>query len=172
MPTAVHRRGGLSLIEVIIVIIIIGVLAAIVIPRFSPATNTAVEAALAANIRIITDATDRYTAEHNARGPDRDASGNLDNDGEAFVRRLLERTDLNGKLVADGPYGPYLHKFPVNPINGKDTLRVGPPAAGANTHGWHYERASGEVRSDDGEGYATFSPQDVGSGAGPAGANP
>jgi prepilin-type N-terminal cleavage/methylation domain-containing protein len=158
VPKRTRRQSAFSLIELIIVVVIIGVIASMVIPRISPATDSAVESTLAADIRVMSEAIDSYTAEHSDRPPDHDETGAADTNGTRFARRLTERTDTNGKLVEDGAYGPYVFQFPTNPINRKATVRVGPPAAGANTHGWQYDPDRQIIRSDDGDGYATFDP--------------
>jgi nitrite reductase/ring-hydroxylating ferredoxin subunit len=39
--------------------------------------------------------------------------------------------------------------MPANPFNNLDTVRVGGAAAGANTHGWRFDPASGQFQADD-----------------------
>lgn len=56
------RKGGFTLIELIVVIAILGILAAIAIPRFTTVTGTAGAEAEAATIRTVNSAYQVYLA--------------------------------------------------------------------------------------------------------------
>lgn len=67
----VPRRGrGFSLLEVVIVVVIIGVIAGIAIPRLSSAADRGRMAAFIANCRAMEAVAQRYAAEHEGRYPD------------------------------------------------------------------------------------------------------
>jgi prepilin-type N-terminal cleavage/methylation domain-containing protein len=55
---------GMTLVELMIVVSILGILAAIVIPKFSSASDEAEATHAAATLRLLRDAAQRYNAEH------------------------------------------------------------------------------------------------------------
>ena len=58
-----RRRGGFTLIEIMVVILIIGVLLAIAFPVFGKARDTARTKACIRNLREISDAKEQYAME-------------------------------------------------------------------------------------------------------------
>ncbi len=138
---------GFSLIELVIVVVIIGIIAAIAVPRFSSAIEKSADAAVAQNVAVLQKAIDLYTAEHADLSPAREAGG-ATSTPNAMIRRLIQRTDASGALESTGIYGPYLRAWPENPANGRRSLRIDGAAAGANTHGWRFDSATGVIQSD------------------------
>jgi hypothetical protein len=45
-------------------------------------------------------------------------------------------------------FGPYLRAWPENPVNGRRSIRIDGAPAGANTHGWRVDSATGRIESD------------------------
>src|SRR5436190_438508 len=64
------RPAAFSLIELVIVIIIIGILAAIAIPRFGSASSGSGESSLRADLVIVRRAINMYFVEHGSNYPD------------------------------------------------------------------------------------------------------
>ena len=145
MKTTVRRhRGGFTLVEVLIVVVIMAVLAATVIPQFSDATNDAKISTATFNLNTLRTQIQFYKAQHNGKSP------------SATLVELISKTDPTGAVGtgATHVYGPYLGSIPENPITGKNTVRVAstnPPAApsGEDDAGWLYHAASGNVWIDD-----------------------
>ena len=143
MTISNRNQKGFTLVELLIVVIILGILAAVVIPQFNSAASESKEAALASNLATIRQAIEMYKVQHNDVFP---------NNTIATVQ-LVDTTDISGAAVANGPYGPYLRNdFPNNPMTGTNTVKfitgnapAGPPTG---TEAWLYSTTTGEFRAN------------------------
>lgn len=106
------RASGFTLVEILIVVIILGILAAIVIPQFSDASDEAKTSSLASNLRSLRSQAELYKAEHNEFYPWDDGAGALDSSAE-IIRKMTTKTDADG--AAGGDLGPYMQAVPLNP---------------------------------------------------------
>ncbi len=149
------RESCFSLVELVIVIVIIAVIAAVVVPRVSPAGEEARLTELKGNLQAVRKAIDLYALDHHGRAPNIKHNGDPDSNGDKFVERLVERTDVEGKPAADGQYGPYLHRFPENPFiddeGARAEVRIDSAPPGDDTEGWHYNPDSGAFSADSAE---------------------
>lgn len=150
------HRPAFSLIELIIVVVIIGIIGAIAIPRMSSSAENAAVSAVIADRATLQRALDLYEVEH---------EGSMAHVGagtaKVFYFRLLKKSDLDGTVNdSTGIYGPYIDSIPVNRINGLPTVRMDGAAAGANTHGWRYDTATGTIEADHTAGTRTFKADD------------
>lgn len=116
-------RSGFSLIELVIVIVIIGTIAAIAIPRMSAAGDRAKAHALAATVRHTQTALDLYKEEHDGVSAAHTPSGTVVSN-IALMNRLLQKTDIDGVLYVNGAFGPYLQKAPINPFATSTEIRI------------------------------------------------
>jgi general secretion pathway protein G len=133
---------GFTLVEVLVVVVVLGVLAAIVVPQFSSAAIEAQSSSLRRDLQVVRKQVELYRHHHNDDMPARAGETNDD-----FARRLTNPTDANG---APGPdHGPYLQRIPMNPFNKLDTVRIGGAEAGIGSHGWRFDPVTGEFQSDD-----------------------
>ncbi len=148
-PQLVRRRRAFSLIEVVITLVIIGVVAIIAVPRVSSAAGNARFSAMEASARVMRQALDYYSIEHEGRSPSHDADWSVNTNEKFFMLRLCRRSDSVGE--PGDSLGPYLRDIPVNPFNGLNTVRVadGSGTPGINTHGWWYAAGRDVFLPDD-----------------------
>lgn len=135
-------RRALTLVEAVIIAIFLGIVAAMVVPRFAPASTGRQADALGANLALVRNAIELYRSEHGNRYPAADA----------FAMQLTARTTVGGEAAPAGDaaasLGPYLHVVPHNPFTGTNTVGNGP----AGTSAWYYNPATGEFRANDSDG--------------------
>ncbi len=114
-------KKGFTLVEILIVVVILGILAAIVIPQFTNASTTARAGSLQSQLQTIRAQLELYRVQHNDIYPNMIADGNV-------------WTDLT---VAAGGFGPYLQAAPINPFTNTSDM-----SAAGNT-AWRYTDATG-----------------------------
>jgi general secretion pathway protein G len=146
-------RKGFTLVEILIVVVILGILAAIVIPQFTNASTEARESTLTSDLQAIRGQIELYKIEHLGDA----LPGAVGGTGVDFVTTLLSPTDINGNVVAAGTAGakgPYMSKFPPNPFSTLDPSVVAnlvdyDGTAGDGSHHWYFNSTTGEIRADD-----------------------
>ena len=139
------HRSGFTLVELLIVVIILGILAAVVVPQFNSSSQSAKDAALEADLRIMRVAIERYATQHGDEFPG--TIGGATNWAN-FVTHMTTQTDENGDPGTR--YGPYLRTgIPKNPYNGLNTGTVGLiPVGPSNVTGWYYDPNDGDFRAN------------------------
>ena len=80
-----HRQRAFTLVEILIVVVILGVLAAIVVPQFSDASEEARRGAFVANLKYFADQCEYYAFRAGQYPPD-GGSGDLPAELEDFIR--------------------------------------------------------------------------------------
>ncbi len=124
-----HVRNGFTLIEILIVVVILGILAALVVPLMAGASEDAAVATAHTELNKLRRAMDVFM---------------VSNDNA-----------LPTVIAGDGTWGEivtpeYLREAPVNSYVGGANSRVialgnAPDAAFQTTHGWVFNAATGEV---------------------------
>jgi len=126
------KRKAFTLVEILIVVVILGILAAIVVPQFTEASEDAKESALASDLQTVRSQLELYKIQHN-------------NDYPAELGDLTIATDIDGD--EGGSYGPYLQKLPTNPFTGTTDIQT--ETKGEGDQAWFYDADSGEFCPND-----------------------
>ncbi|MEK0431196.1 MAG: hypothetical protein RL139_1000 [Gemmatimonadota bacterium] len=101
-----RRRAGFTLIELLIVVVIIGILAAIAIPKFSATRNKAAQAALKSDLRNLMTAQESYFGDYAQYGADASAfttGANLWAPSGGVTAVIAGNTTGYGATVTSGP---------------------------------------------------------------------
>ena len=113
------RRTGFTLVELVVVVTVIGILAAVAVPKLVRAAGTATENGLLQDLCVVRDAIELHSAHNGGKLP-----------GDAGTE-----ADFKADLA------PYLRKFPTNPVKNSaavDVRSTGAAFAGAvgTSQGW------------------------------------
>jgi len=139
-PTPMHPgRSGFTLIEILVVVVILGILAAIVIPQFTSAAAESRDNSIKMSVHRISQQIEIYKQEHDGELP------SLAN----FAEQLTMATNSSGQAAAVGTsgydLGPYIREVPINPKTGTNTVDDGEIGSSA----WYYNETTGEFRAND-----------------------
>jgi len=141
--------NGFSLVEILVVVLILGILAAVVIPMFGGFSDETRAANLMANLQTIRRQMNLYRVQHNDQWP-----GQLGN-ADLFRDQMTLFSDADGNTAAarsaDFPFGPYLSEIPANALSGDNAVSIVsvkhsfvPPMT---DRGWWYNIGTGEFRA-------------------------
>jgi len=142
-------RKGFTLVEILIVVIILGILAAIVIPQFTSASEDARKSNMKSQLQTLRSQLELYKLQH------RDTPPALADFWTKMTTKTLEDGGVPTGAPGEDTFGPYLQNESVNPLTNSSTVAA---AAAANV-GWVYDATAGTIRgvnkagaiSDDGE---------------------
>lgn len=126
MMSKSRRKRAFTLVEILIVVVILGILAAVVVPQFAGAADEARAGNLQSQIRSIQEQIELYRAR----------TGSYPSLAELQADPTDAGTDW-GPLVDNN----YLKSSPVNPVNGQSAVA---DEAGEDV-GWVYDEATGQV---------------------------
>src|SRR5438477_8010081 len=109
-PMIRRTKSGFTLVEILIVVIILGILAAIVIPQFTNASQDARKNSVGSLLQTIRSQIELYKLQHGDTLP-----------------TLVSGWDvlINTSVYPSGStttFGPYLQQAPRNPLNGNSTV--------------------------------------------------
>ncbi len=111
-------RKAFTLVEILIVVVILGILAAIVVPQFTSATQDAQTGNIRAQMKSLQNQIELYKARST----------------DGLYPDLTDWTPM---------IPTYIKAPPKNPFNSSSAVVAG--LAGAAGSGWHYDRATGTL---------------------------
>jgi len=149
-------KRGFTLVEILIVVIILGILAAIVIPQFTNASTEARENSVRSQLQTLRSQIELYKLQHLDVKPD-------------LITDWTDLTTITNRtgaawVAADGPdnkFGPYMQAIPTNPLNNRFNVVNGDGTAAAGSAcGFVYDytgvAATGKIFATDTTGTVIF----------------
>ena len=151
-------RRAFTLVEILIVVVILGILAAVVLPLASGGVISAQESSLGVDLQLLKRFILIYKVHHLEVTPGYpDGQTSSTPTEEAFIKQATLSSNTTGQTAAIGTAGyergPYMERIPQNPLNKLRTVQMlgngeSFPADGDNSHGWIYKASTGEIRAD------------------------
>ena len=140
-------KKGFTLIEILIVVIILGILAAIVIPQFTSASQDARKNSLTSQLQTIRSQIELYKLQHLDKLPPVLQAGtgwsDLTNQSKA---------DMTTGATTAFPFGPYLQSAPTNSLNGATGIltvsadqTLGGSVSSGSGKGFVFQTANGKI---------------------------
>jgi type II secretion system protein G len=132
-------RRGFSLVELVIVVAVLGIMAAIVVPQFQTNSEQTKAAVAKDSLRILRSAIELYTAQHGSTPPGYENDDPQVKPTDAtFIKQLVSSAD-------------YLIKMPRNPFNNLQNIMVignsqTLPSNPVDGYGWIYQPATKTIR--------------------------
>jgi len=130
-------RRGFTLVEILIVVVILGILAAIVIPKFTNASEDAKRNSLTSSLHSLRSQIELFMLQHGDKPPALDGA---------------DWSELTGQTTySSRPTGPYISVIPTNSVNGHSNILTvttdqtsGAAVAGSNL-GFVYNTSNGKL---------------------------
>jgi len=115
-----NKARAFTLVEILVVVVLLGILAAVVIATVGNSTTSAKASALATDLQLLRNFILVYKSQHLevAPGPTE----------QAFIEQATMSSNASGQTAAVGTAGfergPYMQKIPVNPFNNLTTIQM------------------------------------------------
>jgi general secretion pathway protein G len=117
-----RRQRGFTLVEILIVVIILGILAAIVIPQFTNASQDARKNSLTSQLQTIRSQLELYKLQHLDQLPPALLASGGPGSSPACWNEMCIKTDAAHAVGTQ--FGPYLQAAPMNPLNNNSDVAV------------------------------------------------
>jgi prepilin-type N-terminal cleavage/methylation domain-containing protein len=173
-PEVKAVRRGVNLVELLLVVIIIGIVASIAIPRASRGSRVPGNPELVNSLAILRTAVEEYAADHEGRFPGTNADRTA-GDAALFVGQTTKFTSVTGGVsdirTSIHRFGPYIrHRIPSVPVGGHrgewqvaiDIENLMPKVDMTRPAGWIYNPLTGDIianadgADEDGQLYCNY----------------
>jgi general secretion pathway protein G len=118
------QRGAFTLVEILIVVIILGILAAIVIPQFTNASQDARKNSLTSQLQTIRSQLELYKLQHLDQLPPALVAAGGAGSSPACWAEMAAKTNADHTTTGTPQFGPYLQAAPMNPLNNNADVAV------------------------------------------------
>lgn len=148
------KKNGFTLIELMIVIAIIALLAAVALPKFSTVTDDAKIANVRSNLSVLRTAINMFNAKYGVYPTIAGAAtANINTNGDipasGTTNGFSLQTYYDKSSFPDTPRGTNVQPVGTPDLNRVQVSNVTPFAAAAlNSYGWRYRQTTGEIHAD------------------------
>jgi general secretion pathway protein G len=122
-------RRAFTLVELVVVVLLLGILAAIVLPRFTNASEQARDSSARTTLTYLRNQIELFKTQHGNTPPQK-----------GTLWSLLQRSSGMSETATTNPsgvlYGPYFRSDPINPWNNLTTATADAVDTRA---GWYYD---------------------------------
>lgn len=152
MSARMYAKKGFTLVEILIVVVILGILAAIVIPQFTQASESARASSLKSQLQTIRSQLELYQVQHLGDYP---TLANLQTGTPDQWTNMTVKTNQDGTTTGAPDLGPYLQKAPSNPFTNTETSTdvvalnstTGVAASATAAVAWAYDETNGQIKA-------------------------
>jgi len=136
-------KKAFTLVEILIVVAILGILAAMVLPTLQGHIQQAKESTAKDNLRILRNTIEVYAAQHNGVPPGYKNGDPSDTVTYTYLREQLIET---GNYLPDFPENPFNNYKLVNVVQNNQDFPTEPTGPEAPPFGWVYKAATKTIR--------------------------
>jgi general secretion pathway protein G len=122
------RALAFTLVEILIVVLIIGVIAAIAIPKFVGATDNARDTSVQTTLQYVRGQIELFKMQHNGMPPQVSVMWNI-------LQTQTGTTETASASPTGTAFGPYIKGTPTNPWNGMTSVSS---IVQDTQSGWYY----------------------------------
>jgi prepilin-type N-terminal cleavage/methylation domain-containing protein len=144
-------KSGVTVIEIVVVVVVFSVLASIIVPQFTLASSEAQLTKLVSTLQRVRSQIELYRIQHNNLLPGQVVSGGNIIEDDFITDLIMQGTD---------GCGPYLEAIPVNVFNDFNTVTFVNDAAavaeGTESTGWWLNAATGDFNACDSPGHTEY----------------